>query len=49
MRKPFVRGARIAGRWYVCAWGMVGEGASLGAAIADLETRGREWARRWFQ
>ena len=48
-RRPMVRGARIAGRWYVCAWGIVGEGSTMGEALRDLNARGKAWAERWYQ
>ena len=37
MRRPMVRGARIAG-----------EGATMGEALRDLNARGKAWAERWY-
>lgn len=40
-------GARIAGFWYVTAWGIVGVGPTYRAALDDLYARGKAWAERW--
>lgn len=43
-----IYGGRLAGTWFVVAWGIMGTGATYREAYDDLLARGKKWAERWY-